>query len=199
MKALNIILLMLCVSVPVYFLSPPGGEPVADANAEKSAVAKREVSLDPRWVRSKHDFEPSSPRAGHLAMARGKDSQISGGGEVVLKRQSNGHYYADVRVDGGEVRFMVDTGASVIALTGDDAHALGFEWRDDELQNVGRGASGAVFGKQVMLQSVNLGNFTVRNVPAVILPNGLDVSLLGQSFLSKIPNVNIRSGEMVLS
>lgn len=119
--------------------------------------------------------------------------------ESVLARQSDGHFYANVDINSNEIRFMVDTGASGIALTGDDAEALGLSWSDDELHVVGRGVSGDVYGKRVRLQSVQLDDLHATDVEAVIIPNGLDVSLLGQSFLSKATTVKIEDNEMVIS
>ena len=119
--------------------------------------------------------------------------------ETVLARQGDGHFYADVDVNGDEIRFMIDTGASGIALTAQDAETLGFTWSDDELGVVGRGVSGDVYGKQVRLQSVQLGDLEIAEVDAVIIPSGLDVSLLGQSFLSKAGTVTIENDEMVIS
>jgi aspartyl protease family protein len=117
---------------------------------------------------------------------------------VALDRAENGHFYADGDVDGAPVNFMIDTGASVIALTGADAQKLGQTWYPNELQTVGRGANGDVIGKPVMLGRVRIGNLEVNNVRAIIIPEGLDVSLLGQSFLSKIQNVNISGDRMTL-
>lgn len=120
-------------------------------------------------------------------------------GELVLARQENGHFYANVEVNSDEIRFMIDTGASSIALTAEDAEILGFSWSDDELRIVGRGVSGNVYGKHVRLQSVQLGDLQITDVDAVIIPRGLDVSLLGQSFLSKAATVKIENDEMVIS
>lgn len=95
-------------------------------------------------------------------------------------------------------RFMVDTGASTIALTGEDAEAIGLYWSEDDIRRVARGASGAVYGVHVTLEQVELGGFEARNLSAIIVPEGLDISLLGQSFLGTIENVHIRGDEMVL-
>ncbi len=125
-----------------------------------------------------------------------EDQQESEG--IALTRQPDGHFYANAAVNDGEVRFLVDTGASSIALSGADADALGLSWDESELQMVGRGVSGDVYGKPVILQSVQVGDITVNNVQAAIIPKGLDVSLLGQSFLSKVGNVNIQGNQMTL-
>jgi aspartyl protease family protein len=129
----------------------------------------------------------------------GQKMSTASGGETILARQGDGHFYANVDVNYNEIRFMVDTGATGIALTGDDAQALGMAWSDGELGVVGRGVSGNVYGKRVKLNSMQLGDLQVTDVDAVIIPNGLDVSLLGQSFLSKAATVKIENDEMVIS
>lgn len=118
--------------------------------------------------------------------------------DVVLKRRPNGHFYADVEINGQLIEFMVDTGATGIALTGEDARRLGFDWHDFDLQPVGRGVSGEVSGKMVELHHVRLGGKEAWDMQAAIIPEGLDVSLLGQSFLSQIGSVKISNDEMVL-
>lgn len=121
-----------------------------------------------------------------------------GGGEMVLARADDGHFYADVMVDGGSANMMVDTGASIVALTAEDADAAGVQWSDDQVQPVARGANGTVFGVPVMLGRVQVGEFEAQQVEAVVIPEGLDVSLLGQSFLSKIQRVEIEQDRMLL-
>jgi aspartyl protease family protein len=118
---------------------------------------------------------------------------------VELDRQSDGHFYAEADVDGGTIRFLVDTGATMVALSATDAESIGLQWNDEELQHVGRGVSGDVMGKPVMLKNVALGDLQAQNVQAVIIPHGLDRSLLGQSFLSRVDSVNIEGDRMTLN
>ena len=119
-------------------------------------------------------------------------------GEVMLPRADDGHFYADVTVDGRSVNMMVDTGASIVALTADDAAAAGVRWTENEVRPVARGANGTVLGVPVMLERVQLGQLEAQEIEAVIIPEGLDVSLLGQSFLSKIQRVEIEQDRMLL-
>jgi aspartyl protease family protein len=119
--------------------------------------------------------------------------------QVVLQRQADGHFYADADVDGAQLRFLVDTGASGIALTAADAEAMGINWDEQGLQKVGRGVSGDVFGKPVLIKSISVGHFVAHNVPAAVIPEGLDVSLLGQSFLSTVGKLNIEQNRMTLN
>jgi aspartyl protease family protein len=127
------------------------------------------------------------------------DSESGPGEETELVQQGDGHYYANVAVNDTDIRFLVDTGASSIALTADDAEEIGLSWSEDELRKVGRGVGGEVYGKPVVLSSVQLGELSARNVSAVIIPEGLHVSLLGQSFLSKATTVKIENGKMIIS
>lgn len=126
-------------------------------------------------------------------------ASFAGGREIVLTRAQDGHYYAPGNVDGAALRFLVDTGATVVALTEDDAEMLGHYLHPGELTVVGRGVSGAVQGKAITIKRLSVGDISAENVPAVIIPEGLPVSLLGQSFLSKIAHVTISDNRMTLT
>jgi len=119
-------------------------------------------------------------------------------GETVLPRADDGHFYADVTVDGGSAQMLVDTGATTVALTGEDADAAGVRWTENEIRPVARGANGTVLGVPVMLERVQLGQLEAQGIEAVVIPEGLDVSLLGQSFLSRIQRVEIEQDRMLL-
>ena len=119
-------------------------------------------------------------------------------GQAVLQRESDGHFYANVMIEGGQYRFLVDTGASVVALTGADAEAMGLYWDENSMQRIGRGASGPVYGVPVKIPRMEVGGYEARDVDAAIIPEGLGISLLGQSFLSQISDVSISGDEMRL-
>jgi aspartyl protease family protein len=121
------------------------------------------------------------------------------GGEMTLGRAADGHFYAGVRIETRDVRMLVDTGASMIALTGEDARTAGLDWDPNALVPVARGASGVVMGVPVRLAEVAVGDFVARDVEAVIVPEGLGISLLGQSFLSHVETVNISGDTLTLS
>jgi aspartyl protease family protein len=119
-------------------------------------------------------------------------------GEVVLQRARDGHFYAEVAVGSGSVMMLVDTGASIVALTGNDASMMGVDWNPGDVRPIARGASGDVYGVPVMLERIQVGELEAQGVPAVVVPEGLDVSLLGQSFLSKMNGVEIRRDGMII-
>ena len=118
--------------------------------------------------------------------------------ETVLEREGNGHFYTHAKVNDAElVHFVVDTGATVVALTVDDAKRLGIPFDPAEFTVVGEGASGLVRGKDVMLKSVEVDGKRVENVRGVIL-EGSRLSLLGQAYLSRMGEVEMSGDYMVL-
>ena len=118
--------------------------------------------------------------------------------DKVLKRAPNGHFFVDAQVDGQTVRFLIDTGASGVALTGEDARRLGIVVLPSEIVPVGTGASGQVLGKRIVIHHLAIDRKEAWDMEAVVIPEGLDVSLLGQSFLSRIGSVQINGDRMVL-
>jgi aspartyl protease family protein len=119
-------------------------------------------------------------------------------GEEVLERAADGHFYANVVVDGSSALMLVDTGATMVALTGEDAEAMGIRWSRDDVEPVARGASGTVYGVPVTIRRMELGAIEARGVEAIVVPEGLGISLLGQSFLSQISRVEMDRDKMVL-
>jgi aspartyl protease family protein len=123
----------------------------------------------------------------------------SGGYSVVVARDGFGRFRADGRIDGRELQFTVDTGASIVALTADDAAQLGIHPAATEYTMLIRTANGTVRAAPTMLDMVEVGDITVRNVAAVVMPDGaLSDNLLGLSFLSRLRHFEYSEGKMVL-
>jgi aspartyl protease family protein len=120
------------------------------------------------------------------------------GRSVTLQKAPNGHFMTEAIIDGRRMGFMVDTGASVIALREADAARLGIHpARRDYTANVST-ANGTIKAARVELDRVEVGNLTVRNVAALVLPDeALAQNLLGMSFLSKVKWEH-RNGRLVL-
>lgn len=116
---------------------------------------------------------------------------------IVLDREPNGHFFADVQINGAPIRVLVDTGATGIALSRDDARRAGLAVSAGMFEVIGEGANGDVQGEFVKLDRVSLGSKTVEGIAAVILDEG-NHSLLGQNFLSKFDTVEIRGDKMYL-
>jgi aspartyl protease family protein len=117
--------------------------------------------------------------------------------ETVLERSEMGHFYANAEVNGQLVRFVVDTGATTVALAESDAERLGIPFSRDEYTIIGSGASGPVRGKEIMIETVSLDGKVARNIPGVII-EGSDLSLLGQAYLGQF-TIGMRGSKMTIS
>ena len=118
-------------------------------------------------------------------------------GAVELTREADGHFYANVEINAAKIRALVDTGATGIALSRDDARRAGLPISAGMFQVVGKGANGDVRGEYVRLNRVSLGPKTVQDTEAVVLDAG-DQTLLGQSFLKEFASVEIKGDRMLL-
>jgi aspartyl protease family protein len=118
---------------------------------------------------------------------------------IELRRGSDGHFHATLEVNGVPVRFMVDTGASDLVLSRRDAERVGID--PAGLAYLGRAltANGTVATASVRLGLIELGGFTDTDVPASVSAGGLDVSLLGMSYLDRFASIEIAGDRMRLS
>ena len=112
-----------------------------------------------------------------------------------LTRAPDGHFYAVVQVNGASINFMVDTGASIVALTPEDAQRAGIHL--PEQRAYARGLGGTVEVTPVTIDRLSFGSLEARGVRAAVADE-LPISLLGQNVLSQIGTVEIRGDRMVL-
>ena len=112
-----------------------------------------------------------------------------------LTRAPDGHFYAEADVNGAQIRFLVDTGASFVALTPADAQRAGIShgWTRAEAM----GAGGRLEVSPVTIDRMSLGSVSVSRVSGAVIDD-LPVSLLGQSFLSQVGSVEIQGDRMVM-
>jgi aspartyl protease family protein len=104
---------------------------------------------------------------------------------VVLASDPAGHFFTEGTINGTPVRFVVDTGATLIALPGRDAARLGIDYRKGPRGRVST-ANGPTTVYQVKLDRVKLGGIELTSVDGVVIEQGLDVALLGMSFLNRV-------------
>ncbi len=108
------------------------------------------------------------------------------GGSVALTADSRGHFITTGTVNGMSVQFMVDTGASMIALSVDDAKRAGVNYLTGTRGRV-QTANGTTIVYMVKLDAVQVGDITVNNVDAAIIEGDkLPIALLGMSFLNRM-------------
>jgi aspartyl protease family protein len=112
---------------------------------------------------------------------------------------AGGHFFVDVMVNGSRVHMMVDTGATIVALSRDDARRAGITPQPSDFKARVSTANGIVPVAPVMLKDIAIGEVAVRDVPAVVFPdNRLQVGLLGMSFLSRLSHVEVSGGRLLL-
>ncbi len=120
-------------------------------------------------------------------------------GDVSLRATSNGHFQSDAEVNGRSIDVLVDTGATLVALTYEDAERAGIYLRPSDFTQSVSTANGIAKVAPVTISSISIGSITVRNVQAAVCERGkLQQTLLGMSFLSRLSRVDMRAGILVL-
>ena len=116
----------------------------------------------------------------------------------MVAKAADGHYWAEAEVNGQPVRFLIDTGASVVTLTSADAVRLGFDPTTLDFARKVRTGAGEARAARVMLDHVVVGGARVEQVPAVILQGGLTTSLLGMSYLGRLSRFEATPDTLIL-
>ena len=114
----------------------------------------------------------------------GGQPSAESGGRIVLTADSGGHFFTAGAINGKAVRFIVDTGATTISMSQEDADRIGLDYKSGK-RGVANTANGQVPAYRVSLSSVRIGDVLVYNVDATILPAPLSHVLLGNSFLNR--------------
>ncbi|MCH9764824.1 MAG: TIGR02281 family clan AA aspartic protease [Alphaproteobacteria bacterium] len=144
------------------------------------------------------------PAPGQVAAARPEvreepQAQVYNSGTVELRANRNGHYITEADINGWSVNVLVDTGATMVALTHEDAERAGIYLNHSDYTHRVSTANGVARVAPVMLSSVSIGDITVRNVRAAVSePGNLRTTLLGMTFLSRLERVDMRSGTLIL-
>ena len=123
-------------------------------------------------------------RVGDAPASVGGSGNGGRGNRIVLTASSGGHFLTPGSINGGAVHFMVDTGATSVALGAADAQRLGINYRAGQL-GYSSTANGTVAVYRVKLNSVRIGDVEVFDVDASVLPAGMSHVLLGNSFLTR--------------
>ncbi len=106
------------------------------------------------------------------------------GSQIVLTASSGGHFLALGSINGRSTQFMVDTGATSVAMGADDARRMGIDF-EKAPRMAGSTANGTVWMYRVKLSSVRIQDVEVHDVDAAVLPQAMPHVLLGNSFLTR--------------
>ncbi|MFM5930900.1 MAG: TIGR02281 family clan AA aspartic protease [Novosphingobium sp.] len=118
--------------------------------------------------------------------------------EIQIPRDSSGQFHVKARVNGSEERFLVDTGADVVALTVSSAEAAGLPVDPTAFQPLMRTASGEGHGAMFKVDDLEVAGRHFRDADVVVM-EGLETNLLGQSVLRKLGRIELKGDRMVIA
>lgn len=110
----------------------------------------------------------------------------------------NGHYQVHGIADGVELNFTIDTGASDVVLTPDDAERLGYDLNKLNFSQVSETANGYVRGAPIVISAFRLGNIVIQDLPATVNEADMSDSLLGMEFLRRLKSWRVEGERMTL-
>ena len=120
------------------------------------------------------------------------------GGEATAMKGEDGHYWAEATVNGTPVHFLVDTGASAVALSAEDAEHLGLQPANLTYDYTVNTASGQARAAKVKLASIDVGGAQVNDVEAFVIDKGLTTSLLGMTYLGRLSKFEATQDAIIL-
>jgi aspartyl protease family protein len=158
-------------------------------------------AMAPRFI-GKTGGTPNDPAPAKAMTARPATSPpavSATGRSLTVRRDNRGHFQVEGRIDGRRMDFVVDTGATVIAIPEREAARLGIHPARREYTAQIKTANGTVLAAPTRLTMVEVGGIIVRDVQAVIMPDeALSDNLLGMSFLSRLRRFEVADGRLVL-
>jgi len=160
-----------------------GGAPRTLSAGQKAVQGVALISTDRESATLNIDGQKRTLKIGqhHAGPAAPSSSQ-----SATLTADSRGHFVVNGQINGGAVRFLVDTGATDIALSSADATRLGIDYRRGQPALMGT-ANGAAVAYRLKLDTVRVGNIVLNNVDAAVLEGDhMPFALLGMSFLNRM-------------
>ena len=165
----------------IYWDLRPAADPSRPAPVDADAKSPEPTGRSP---------SPSSPP--ELTVLRPSSNHT-----LVYRADRRGHFSVTATVNGAPIRFVVDTGASLVALTLDDARAAGISRSELVFNQITQTANGRIHFAPVVLREVRIEQLSIENVPAAVIEN-LDQSLLGMSFLRRLKSFEMREGTLTI-
>jgi aspartyl protease family protein len=124
--------------------------------------------------------------------------QQSQDGAIIIPKEIDGHFHLTLTINDRPIDFLVDTGASDIVLTREDAARVGFDPNRLDYWGMANTANGTVRLATIRLETVRLGEFIDKNIRASVNKAPMEKSLLGMRYLSKFRAIEISNDQMIL-
>lgn len=154
-------------------------------SAGQSHQGVKLLSLQGEAVTVEVSGQRQTLRVGDAPVSVGRAAPAVGGGQrIVLTADARGHFLPPGQINGREVQFMVDTGATSVALGESDARRINLKYENGQRVHVNT-ANGQAVAHVVRLDSVRIGDVTVYGVEALVTPQSMSYVLLGNSFLNR--------------
>ena len=115
-----------------------------------------------------------------------------------IKRAADGHYWLRAEINGHPANFLVDTGATLTAVSTETAEAAGLEARDGGLPIRMQTANGAVAAELTTIEELRFGNVAARGLDAIIAPGLGSTNVIGMNLLSRLASVRLEGETMIL-
>ncbi len=138
------------------------------------------------------------PRFSMAVPELGMPEQVVLGGETRVPLSRDGHYWLEAEINGQRFPFMVDTGATLTAVSEQTARVAGLEKRDGGLPIRLQTANGTVAAHLTNIESLRFGNVAANGLDAVIAPGLGETNVIGMNLLSRLASVRIEQGELIL-
>ena len=125
-------------------------------------------------------------------------AQVAGDGTLSVKASNDGHFHLEALVNGAKVRFMVDTGATDIVLSPEDAKRAGFDFDTLVFNRVANTANGQVKGASVTINLFEVGPIHINDIGATVNGAEMNYSLLGMNFLKRLRGYKVEKDTLTL-
>lgn len=140
-----------------------------------------------------------SPTSVQASTSFGRRPSQAYGQQIAIAPDGAGNYATDVEIDGRLIHMVVDTGATYVSLTNEDADAIGFRPAPADYTYRTVTANGTGVAAKVRIDRLQIGSMEIDDVDAFVLPTGaLGTSLLGMSALNRLGSVEMLNGMLVL-
>ncbi len=120
------------------------------------------------------------------------------GAEIIIPAGRNGHFLIDAEVEEVEIQFLVDTGATQVILTLEDAERLGYGVETLEFSDRFQTANGTISGAPLVLSELRIGDLEIEDVRASVIRAPMSTSLLGMSFLKRLESFEVGAEGLIL-